>query len=114
MQFFDRLIRMLDKKLDHPNKVITIKECMDMVNDLLQFSKGKLIIIQNKMKVSINSSYSLILSILSSDNQIKDWNESTTSFYHIVNFPQVASIFQGDTDEFSFNELIDTLFKVET
>ena len=26
----------------------------------------------------------------------------------------MASILEGDTDEFSFNELIDTLFKVET
>ena len=42
MQFFDRFIPLLEKKLDLPNKVITVKEGMNKVNDLLGFFKGKL------------------------------------------------------------------------
>ena len=66
------------------------------------------------MKVLTNGFYSLILFVLDFDNQIKDLNESSSSFDHIIDLPQVASIFEGDIDEFSFNELIDTLFKIET
>ena len=38
MQFFDRLIPLLAKKPDFPNKVIIVKEDMDKVNDLLQIA----------------------------------------------------------------------------
>lgn len=75
MQFFDRLILPLAKKPDHPNKVIAIKEGMDKVKDFLQFFIGKLTVIQNRMKVLINGFYSLILSILNSNGQMKGWNE---------------------------------------
>ena len=87
MQFFDRLIPLLAKKPDLPDKVITIKEGMDKVKDLLQFFTGKLATIQNKMKVLTNGFYSLIISVLYFDNQIKDLNEWSNSFDHIVDFP---------------------------
>ena len=63
------------------------------------------------MKVLTSGFYSLILSILYSNNQVKDSNEWSNSFDHIVDLPQVASIFEGDIDEIAFNELVDTLFK---
>ena len=65
------------------------------------------------MKALIDGFYSLILSILNSNNQIKDWNKWSHSFDHILSLPQVESIFEGDTNEFSLNEIIDTLFKIE-
>ena len=39
MQFFDRLILLLAKKPDLTDKVISIKEGMDKVKDLLQSSQ---------------------------------------------------------------------------
>ena len=44
---------------------------------------------------------------------MKDLNEWSNSFDHIVDLPQVVSIFQDDIDECLFNELVDTLFKIE-
>ena len=66
------------------------------------------------MKVLTNGFYSLILSVLDFGNQVKDLNEWSNYFDHIVDLPQVASIFEGDIDECAFNELIYTLFKIET
>ena len=114
MQFFDRLIPLLAKKPDLSDKVITVKEGMDKVKELLQIFTGKLAVIQSKMKVLTNCFYSLILSIINSGDKIKDFNEWSSSFDHIIDFPQVVSIFQDGIDECLFNELIDTLFKVET
>ena len=114
MQFFDRLILLLAKKPNFLDKVIVVKEGMDKVKDLLQFFIGKLAMIQNKMKSLTNGFHSLILFVLVSDGKVKNLNEWSDSFDHIVNLPQVASIFQNDIDECLFNELIDTLFKVET
>ena len=65
------------------------------------------------MKLLIDGFYSLILYILDLNNQINYWGEWSNSFDHIKDLPQVASIFEGDTDEISFHELIDTLFKIE-
>ena len=87
MQFFDSLIPLLEKKLDLLDKVITIKEEMDKIKDLLRFFFRKLSIIQNRMKVLIDGFYSLIISILNSNNQIKDWGEWSSSFNQIVDLP---------------------------
>ena len=114
MQFFDRLIPLLAKKLDFPDKVIIVKEGMDKVKDLLQFFTSKLAAIQSKMNILTNGFHSLILYVLDSGGKVKDLNEWSNSFDHIVDLPQVASIFQDDIDEFVFNELVDTLFKIET
>ena len=77
----------MGKKPNLPNKVIAIKESMGKVNDLLKFFIEKLTVIQNKMKVLTNGFCSLILSILNFENQIKDLNEWSNSFDHIVKFP---------------------------
>ena len=45
MQFFDRLIPLLAKKPNLPNKVIIVKEGMDKIKDLLGFFLWKLSII---------------------------------------------------------------------
>ena len=66
------------------------------------------------MKVLTSGFHSLILFVLDSDSKVKDFNNWSNSFYHIVDLPQVASIFHDDIDELLFNELIDILFKVET
>ena len=66
------------------------------------------------MKILINSFHSLILSILDFDGKVKDLNDWSNSFDHIVDLPQVASIFQDDIDECLPNELVDTLFKIES
>ena len=66
------------------------------------------------MKMLTSGFYSLILSVLHSSNQVRDLNEWSNSFDHIVDLPQVVSIFQGDIDECTFKELIDTLLKIET
>ena len=114
MQFFDRLIPLLAKKPDFPNKVIIVKEGIDKVKDFLQIFIGKLAAIQSKMKILTNGFHSLILSVLDSDGKVKDLNEWSNSFDHIVDLPQVVSIFQDDIDECLSNELVDTLFKIET
>ena len=114
MQFFDRLIPLLVKKPDLPDKVITVKEGVDKVKDLLKFFTGKLAVIQNKIKVLANGSHFLMLFVIYSDGKVKDLNEWSSSFDRVVNLPQVASIFRDDIDECSFNDLTDTLFKFET
>ena len=114
MQFFDRLIPLLAKKPDLPDKVIIVKEGMDKVKDLLKIFAGKLAAIQSKMKVLANGSHFLMLSVIDSDGKVKDLNEWSGSFDHVINLPQVASIFQDDIDECAFNDLTDTLFKFET
>ena len=65
------------------------------------------------MKILTDGFYSLIQSILDSNNKIRDWGEWSSSFDHVEELPQVATIFEGDTDELAFHELIDTLFKIE-
>ena len=54
-----------------------------------------------------------MVSILGLNNKIKNWGEWSSYFNHIKELPQMASIFEGDTDGIAFDELIDTLFKVE-
>lgn len=66
------------------------------------------------MKVLTSGFYSLILYVINPNEKLKDFNEWSISFYHIVDLPHMASIFMDDTNECAFNELIDTLFKVET
>ena len=66
------------------------------------------------MKVLANGFHYLILSILYYDGKVKDLNEWSNSFDHILDLPQVASIFEDDIDECIFIELVDTLFKIET
>ena len=114
MQFFDRLIPLLAKKPNLPDKIIIVKEGMDKVKDLLKFFTGKIVAIQSKMKVLANGSHFLMLSVIDSDGKVKDLNEWYSSFDRIVNLPQVASIFRDDIDECVFNDLTDTLFRFET
>ena len=87
MQFFDRLIPLLAKKPDLPDKVIIVKEGMDKVKDLLKFFTGKLAAIQSKMKVLANGSHFLMLSVIDFDGKVKDLNEWSSSFDHVVNLP---------------------------
>ena len=87
MQFFDRLIPLLAKKLDLLDKVIIVKEGMDKVKDLLKNFTGKLAVIQSKMKVLANGSHFLMLYVIGSDGKIKDLNEWSSSFDHVVNLP---------------------------
>lgn len=109
MQFFDRMIPLLSKKPNLLDKVITMEEGMDKVKDLLRNFIGKQAVIQSKMKLLTSGFYSLILSFLDSNDKIKDFNKWSSSFDHIVGFPQVASIFQ---DDIVFYELIETLLKI--
>ena len=102
MKFFYILIPLLAKKPDLLDKVVVVKEGMDKVKDFLQFFIGKLATIQKKMKTLTNGFHYLILSILDSDGKVKDFSEWSNSFDHIVDFPQVASIFQDDIDECLF------------
>ena len=81
---------------------------------MLQLFIGKLAAIQSKMKILTKGFHSLIIYILDSNGKVKDLHEWSNSFDHIVDLPQVVSIFQDDIDEFIFNELVDTLFKIET
>ena len=69
------MVPLLAKQLDLLDKVILVKEGMDKVKYLLGLFLGKLSIIQNRMKILSDGFYSLILSILDYDNQIKDWGE---------------------------------------
>ena len=94
MQLFDRLRTFLAKKLDLIDKFIIVKEGMDRVKDLLHFFTRKLAAIQSKMNVLANGFHSLILSVLDFDCKVKDFSEWSNSFDHIVDLPQVASIFQ--------------------
>ena len=78
---------MLAKNPDLPDKVITVKEGMDKVKDLLKFFTGKLAIIQSKMKVLANGSHFLMLSIIDSDGKEKDLSEWSISFDHVIDSP---------------------------
>ena len=57
--------------------------------------------------------YSLIFSITNSENKTKYQVEWSNPFENIVNLSSVAPIFEGETDEVAFNDLIDTLFRIE-
>ena len=87
MKLFDRLIPLLAKKPNLPDKVIIVKEGMDKVKDLLQFFIGKLAAIQSKMKVLTNGFHFSILYVIDSDGKVKDISEWFCSFDHIVDFP---------------------------
>ena len=92
---FDRLVSLMVKKPDLLDKIIIVKEGLDLVKYLFGFFNGKLTIIQSKMKILTNGFYSLILSIVDSRNKIKDWVEWSNYFDDIVNFPFVMPIFDG-------------------
>ena len=96
MQFFDRLIPLMAKKPNLLDKVITVKDGMDKVKDSLGLFLGKLTIIQSRMKVLTNGFHSLIISIINSNNEIKDWAEWSNSFDNIVNLQSVAPILEGE------------------
>ena len=51
IQFIERLIVLIAKKLDLPNKIITVKEGLEIVKELMGFFTGKLQTIQGKLKV---------------------------------------------------------------
>lgn len=44
---------------------------------------------------------------------MKDWQEWSTSFIHILTLEKFITIFYRDLDEVSFHDLIDSLFKTE-
>lgn len=50
-QFLERLIMLIAKKPNFPNKIITIKESMEIVKELIGFFTRKVKIIQGKIKV---------------------------------------------------------------
>lgn len=51
IQFFERLIMLMAKNPNLPDKIITVKEVLEMVKELIGFFTRKIQIIQGKLKV---------------------------------------------------------------
>ena len=110
MQFFDKLIVLMAKKLDLLDKIFTVKESLEMVKELSGFFTGKLEIIQGKLKTLSDGVEPCIPSILSATNDIRDRQEWSTSFDDILTRETIVAIFE-DTSDSPFHTLVDSLFK---
>ena len=84
MQFLDRLIMLMAKKLDLPDKIFTVKESLEMVNELSGFFSGKLQVIQGKLRTLSDGMEPCIPSILNTTNIVKEWQEWSASFDDIL------------------------------
>ena len=73
IQFLERLIILMAKKLDFPNKTISVKEGLDIVEELVGFFTRKLQIIQGKLKVLSQGVEPCIPSILDATSTVIDW-----------------------------------------
>ena len=63
---------LMTKKLEFPSKIITLKEGLEIVNELIGFFTRKLQIIQNKMKILSRRIEPCIPLILDDDKKLKD------------------------------------------
>lgn len=93
IQFFDRLVSLMARKPDLPNKIITVKDGLEIVKELIGFFTSKLSVIQKKLKVLTTRFNSLILPVTNSGGKLKDWQEWSESFDNIFNLPKVIPIF---------------------
>ena len=112
MQFFDKLIMLMAKKPDFPDKIFTVKESLEMVKELSGFFSGKLQVIQGRLRTLSDGMEPFIPSISDTTNVVKDWQEWSTSFDDILTQGSTAAIFE-DTSDSPFHSLIDSLFKAE-
>ena len=72
MQFLDRLIMIMAKKLDLPDKIFIVKEILEMVKELSGFFSGKLQVIQGKMRTFLDGMEPFIPSIIDTPNVVKN------------------------------------------
>lgn len=112
MQFLDKLIVLMAKNLDLTDKIFTVKECLKMVKELSGFFAGKLQVIQGILKVLSNGLEPCIPSILSATNELRDWQEWSTSFDGILTQETTIAVFE-DTSDSPFHTLVDSLFNEE-
>ena len=84
LQFFDRLIMLMAKKLDLPDKIFTVKESLEMIKELSGFFSGKLQVIQGKLRTLSDGIEPCIPSILSTTKVVKGWQEWSISFDDIL------------------------------
>lgn len=83
-----------------------------MVKELSGFFTIKLQVIQGKLKVLSDGVEPCIPSITDATNNLRDWQEWSTSFYVILTQETAVVVFY-DTSNSPFHALIDSLFKVE-
>lgn len=84
MQFLDKLIVLMAKKPDLPDKIFTMKESLEMVRELSGFFTGKLQVIQGKLKILYEGVEPYIPSILDDTNVVKEWQDWSASFDNIL------------------------------
>lgn len=63
------------KMLDFPNKIITIKEGLEIIKELIGFFTGKLQILQGKMNILSQGFEPYIPPILDTNNKLRDWQD---------------------------------------
>ena len=68
----DRLIMLMAKQLDLPDKIFTVKEILEMVKELSGFFFGKLQLIQGKLKTLLDGMEPCIPSIMDTTNVVRD------------------------------------------
>ena len=112
LQFFDRLIMLMAKKPDLPDKIFTVKESLESVKELSGFFSGKLQVIQGRLRTLSDGIEPCIPSLLDDANVVKNWQEWSTSFDDILTRGSTLTIFE-DTSGAPFHMLIDSLFKAE-
>jgi hypothetical protein len=112
LQFFDRLIMLMAKKPDLPDKIFTVKESLELVKELSGFFSGKLQVIQGRLKTLSDGIEPCIPTILDTADVVKDWHGWSTSFDDILTRESTSAIFE-DTSDSPFHSLIDSLFKAE-
>jgi len=112
LQFFDRLIMLMAKKPDLPDKIFTVKESLELVKELSGFFSGKLQVIQGRLKTLSDGIEPCIPTILDTADVVKDWHRWSISFDDILTRGSTSAIFE-DTSDSPFHSLIDSLFKEE-
>lgn len=112
---FDSLVPLLPQKKDlRKGVIINARKVIHRVKELHGFFIGKMQLIQGKMKTISMGILNFIPNILDVNGFIKEWQEWSSSFEHILRHLRFVSYYNNEIDVIFVYDMVDFLFRIES